>query len=70
MVIILRVRRYEEDNLMRLQLTKKQKRNERRIAVDSTLNSLLSFGDYNVEEKSSFTVSLNKKKLHVIFVKH
>lgn len=44
--------------MMRIQLTKKQRQTERRVAVDSTLNSLLSFGDYNVEETMAHSVRL------------
>uniref|UniRef100_A0A915L268 Neuroguidin n=1 Tax=Romanomermis culicivorax TaxID=13658 RepID=A0A915L268_ROMCU len=41
---------YEENNFMRLPTTKKQRKMDNNNRTNSTLNYLLNFGDYNVEE--------------------
>jgi len=42
--------RYEEENFVRLQVSKAQKQTAKRVSAKSTLQSLLDFGDYNVDE--------------------
>lgn len=44
--------RYEEDNFVRLQMSKAQKQAAKRVSAKSTLQSLLDFGDYNAEDAS------------------
>uniref|UniRef100_A0A158P6U8 Neuroguidin n=1 Tax=Angiostrongylus cantonensis TaxID=6313 RepID=A0A158P6U8_ANGCA len=53
---------YEEDNFVRLRMTKAQKKREQRLNRDNALEDLFNFGNYMMRDESGEALSSNKKR--------
>ncbi|VDM51925.1 unnamed protein product [Angiostrongylus costaricensis] len=58
---------YEEDNFVRLRMTKAQKKREQRLNRDNALDDLFNFGNYMMRNESGEALSTNKKRFSTFF---